>query len=229
MKIWHISDTHSFHKLLTIPEGIDMVIHSGDFSNYKEYYKNEPEMQDFMVWYAALPIKYKILIAGNHDAVPAIDPAYFRDLCNQYNIIYLENETIEIEGIKIFGTPITPTFGNWYFNKSRDKLDRFWKHIPEDTDILVVHGPPRGVLDLSYNQLGNVLEFCGCKALKRHVIHRLNLKMCLFGHIHNTKDIINQGTLQLSGKDTIFSNGSVVTDGKFGTLSSNGNILDYKI
>jgi Icc-related predicted phosphoesterase len=229
MKIWHISDTHSFHKLLTVPGGIDMIIHSGDFSNYFDVFKNEPETREFIQWYGGLNIKYKVLIAGNHDAMAAKWTKEFKKLCKHYNIIYLENEEVIIEGIKIFGTPIQPSFGNWYFQKSRDKLDKFWYNIPEDTDVLVVHGPPRGVLDLSYNKLGNVLEFCGCKALKRHVIHRLNLKMCLFGHIHNAKDIINQGTLQLTGKDTIFSNGSVVTDGKFGTLSSNGNILDYKI
>ena len=33
MKIWHISDTHTFHGLLDIPENIDMVIHSGDATN----------------------------------------------------------------------------------------------------------------------------------------------------------------------------------------------------
>jgi hypothetical protein len=47
----------------------------------------------------------------------------------------------------------------------------------------------------------------------------------LFGHIHNCDDIINAGTRTIPGLDTIFSNGSVVTDGKFGKLSSNGNIF----
>jgi hypothetical protein len=48
----------------------------------------------------------------------------------------------------------------------------------------------------------------------------------LFGHIHNCKDIINAGMQKLSICDTWFSNGSVVTDGKFGKLSSNGNIIE---
>jgi hypothetical protein len=48
----------------------------------------------------------------------------------------------------------------------------------------------------------------------------------LFGHIHNCRDIINAGMLKLSAYDTWFSNGSVVTDGKFGKLTSNGNILE---
>lgn len=225
LKIWHISDTHSFHHLLDIPENIDIVIHSGDFSNYRDYYKNEPEMKNFIDWYSKLDIKYKILIAGNHDTCPAISPTHFRDLCIEKNIIYLENETIDIEGIKIFGTPLQPTFGNWYFQKPRHKMDEYWKNIPDDTDILIVHGPPKGILDLSYSREG-VLEFCGCKSLRNHILNRLNLKLCLFGHIHNTEDIINAGIIKLSEKETVFSNGSVVTDGKFGILSSNGNILN---
>lgn len=226
LKIWHISDTHSYHSLLEIPE-VDIVIFSGDESNWHDVFRNEPECRDFINWFGALDIKYKIMIAGNHSAYIACCTNEFKDLCNQKNIIYLENESIEIEGIKIFGTPIQPNFGNWYFQKARHKLDEFWKHIPEDTDILIVHGPPKGILDLSYNREGT-LEYCGCKALRNHIINRLNLKYCLFGHIHNTDDIINAGTMKLSIKDTIFSNGSVVCDGKFGHLISNGNILEYE-
>lgn len=225
LKIFHISDTHSNHHMLNIPENVDIIIHSGDFSNYYDCYKNEPEMRDFINWYGALDIKYKILIAGNHDAVPSISPAHFRDLCNQKNIIYLENESVEIEGVNIFGSPLTPSYGNWYFMKPRHKIDEYWKQIPDNTDILVIHGPPKGILDLSYSPDGK-LEFCGCKSLRNHILNRLKLKYCLFGHIHNTEDIINAGVLKLSDYDIIFSNGSVVTDGKFGKLSSNGNILE---
>lgn len=224
-RIWHISDTHSYHYLLDKPKDIDIVIHSGDFSNYHDYYRNEPEMRDFINWYGGLDIKYKVLIAGNHDSFVAINPSEFRQLCAEKNIIYLENESIEIEGINIFGTPIQPTFGNWYFQKPRHKLDEFWKHIPDNTDILIVHGPPKGLLDLSYNREG-ILEYCGCKSLRNHILDRLHLKLCCFGHIHNYEDIINTGVTKLSIKDTIFSNGSVVEDGKFGVLSSNGNLFE---
>jgi Icc-related predicted phosphoesterase len=108
--------------------------------------------------------------------------------------------------------------------KARHKLHDSWNNIPENTDILIVHGPPKGILDLSWSK-DNQLQFCGCNSLKTHCLRRLNLKLCLFGHIHNTEDIINAGTTKLSISNTIFSNGSVVTDGRFGKLSSNGNIL----
>lgn len=224
MKILHISDTHSYHKLLAIPDDIEMIIHSGDFSDYKDYYKNEPEAKDFLNWYGNLNIKYKILIAGNHDAMPAINPTEFKSLCDYYNIIYLENDFVEIEGLKIWGSPLTPSFGNWYFMKNRGKLFDIWKEIPDDTDIVVVHGPPKGILDYSYNRDGT-LERCGCSALRNRMIN-LKPKLVCFGHIHSCEDIINAGTLKLSIGDTIYSNGSVVTDGRFGKLSSNGNIFD---
>ena len=224
MRIWHFGDSHSFHSLLKIPDNIDIVIHSGDFSNYYDVYKNEPETRDFLNWYACLPIKHKVLIAGNHDAVAFHRGKEFKKLCKEYSIDYLENESIEIEGVKIWGSPHTPQFGNWYFMKNRNKLDKVWQSIPGDVNIIVVHTPPKGIMDLSYNR-DHSIEMCGCSALRKQV---LKIKPLLFlsGHIHNNKDIMNAGTLKLANCDTIFSNGSVVTDGKFGILSSNGNILE---
>lgn len=223
-KIWHISDTHTYHKLLTVPENIDIVIFSGDCSNPRNPYNNEPEVRDFIHWFKKLPIKYKIFVAGNHDS--SIEKGLIKKIdFSEYNIHYLENDYINIEGIKIFGSPYTPTFGNWCFMKARDKINRTWEQISDDVDIFVVHGPPKGILDLSYDRNGK-LEYCGCNALKKHILNRIKPKMCLFGHIHNCEDIINAGVLKLSDYETIFSNGSVVTDGKFGKLSSNGNILE---
>jgi Icc-related predicted phosphoesterase len=224
-RIYHISDTHGYHSLLNIPENIDIIIHSGDFSNFYDVYKNEPESLNFLHWYGNLPIKYKILIAGNHDAYPFHMKTEFKKWCNHYNIIYLENEGIEIEGIKFWGSPNTPNFGNWYFMKDRGKMDKHWSHVPEDIDVFICHGPCKGILDLSYNRNGE-LEYCGDKALKNHILNRIKPKLFLSGHIHNCDDIINAGIQKLSAYDTIFSNGSVVTDRKFGTLSSNGNVLE---
>ena len=224
MKIWHISDTHTFHELLEIPEGIDMVIHSGDCSNPRDPYNNEPEVRRFIDWFGDLPIKHKIYVAGNHDT--SIEKGLVTDDdFDQKRIHYLENETIEIEGIKIFGSPYTPQFGQWAFMKARHKLDRIWQiAIEDDTNIIVVHGPPRGMLDLSYDRDGR-MEYCGDKSLMNKV-KEIEPKLMLFGHIHNCDDIINAGTRTIPGLDTIFSNGSVVTDRKFGKLSSNGNIFE---
>lgn len=225
MKIWHISDTHGYHDLLSIPENIDIVINSGDCSNDKNPYNNESEVRNFIDWYKSLPIKYKIFVAGNHDTSIEKGLVKQKDFFNN-DIIYLEDDYIHIEGLKIHGSPVTPNFGNWSFMKGRDKLDKHWQRtIEDDVDILVVHGPPKGILDISDDRDGK-LEYCGCKALKRHVMNRIKPKLMLFGHIHNSDDIINAGTMKLSICDTIFSNGSVVTDRRFGKLTSNGNIFD---
>ena len=221
MKIWHISDTHTYHGLLKVPEGIDMVIHSGDATNPRDPYASEQEMLNFISWFGSLPIKHKVFVAGNHDLCIERNLVTKIDFMKN-GIVYLENDYTEVEGLKIWGSPFTPTFGEgWAFNKRRDKLHDVWKQIPDDTDIVVVHGPPKGILDLAYHQL-NCLEFCGDEALRKRM-YLLNPKLCLFGHIHNGEDIINAGTMKLSIGDTIYSNGSVVTDGKFGKLSSHGN------
>ena len=224
MKIWHISDTHTFHELLQIPEGIDMVIHSGDCSNPRDPYNNEPEVRKFIDWFSGLDIKYKIYVAGNHDT--SIERGLVtKDDFSKNGIHYLENTSVEIEGLKIFGSPYTPMFGNWAFMKARPKLDRVWnKAIPDDSDIVIVHGPPKGVLDLSYDRNGK-LEFCGDKSLMNKIKIVKPLFM-MFGHIHNNEDIVNTGTRKVYGLDTIFSNGSVVTDRKFGKLTSQGNIFE---
>lgn len=141
-------------------------------------------------------------------------------------ITYLQHEEVTIEGLRIFGSPYTPTFGEgWAFNKRRDKLSNYWGEIEEGVDIVITHGPPKGILDHSYSPIGNVYERCGCQALKSRIL-KIQPKLVCFGHIHTCEDIINAGTLQLSGQDTIYSNGSVVTDGKFGRLSSQGNIFE---
>ncbi len=137
----------------------------------------------------------------------------------------MENESVEIEGIKIWGSPITPTFGiGWAFNKNRMKTHEVWKQIPTDTDIVITHGPPSTILDLSYNR-ENELEFCGDTSLRKRIFE-INPKLSLFGHIHNCEDIVNSGVRKMPNIDTIFSNGSVLPDGKFGTLISGGNFFE---
>lgn len=223
LKIWHISDTHTYHWLLKVPENIDMVIFSGDCSNPRNPIMNSIEVENFIAWFASLDIKYKIMIAGNHDS--SIEKGYIKpEKFTSNNIIYLENEEVIIEGFKIWGSPFTPSFNDWSFMKNRSKLDKLWKQMPGDADIVIIHGPPKNILDLALDY-NNKLERCGCSALMKRMLDVQPELMC-FGHIHNNKDIINAGTMKLSIQDTIFSNGSVVTDGKFGKLSSNGNIIE---
>ncbi len=218
MKIKIISDTHSHHHLLNLEKDLDMIIHCGDSTNYKDLIRNSVEFDDFINWYDELPIKHKILIAGNHDAWAT--KQYNKDLVKDKDIIYLEHEYIEIEGLKLFGSPYTPTFCDWYFMKDRSKLARYWEVLEENIDILITHGPPKGILDLAY---GKTLEYCGDNALLKKVLE-VKPKYHCFGHIHNNEDNKNQGIRIFN--DITFINASVVTDGKFGQLSSQGLIIN---
>lgn|SRR5574343_60306 len=217
MKTWVISDTHSLHRQLNVPE-VDLVIHCGDSTNFKSLIHNEIEFEDFLDWFKNLPIKHKILIAGNHDAWAT--KKYNKEKVKNLGIYYLEHEYLELEGFLFFGSPYTPVFHDWYFMVDRSKLDRYWDVLIEGIDVLITHGPPKGILDLSY---GKVLEFCGDGALRKKIF-KTSPKIHCFGHIHNVEDIINQGTREIN--ETKFINASCVTDGKFERLSSHGIIID---
>ena len=208
IKCWAISDTHGKHRDLNIPN-VDMVIHGGDSTNHKNIIPNEVEFRDFIDWYSKIDIRHKVLIAGNHDAWAT--KLYLKEMVEEADIIYLEHELHNVGGISIFGSPYTPNFGDWYFMKDRGKLDKWWQEIPENIDILVTHGPPIGILDLSRDRFNN-LEFCGDKALARHV-QRIKPKFHIFGHIHDYEDCLNHGMMIRNG--TIFMNVSSVEDGKF--------------
>jgi Icc-related predicted phosphoesterase len=184
--------------------------------------RNEREAYAFLNWYRELDIPNKVLICGNHDT--SIERGLITgDYIKSLGIRYLFNEDITIEGLKIWGSPITPTFGDWAFQKSRAKIGRVWESIPDDTDIVLTHGPPKGILDIT-NRRDNLQEQCGCNALMKRVLD-IKPKAVLFGHLHNGPDIRNSGIKQLAGCSTIFSNGACCTDGKMSYVTSHGNIL----
>lgn len=185
-----ISDTHSKHK--TIPTSwlkpADCIIHAGDIST--RGYANE--VKDFLMWFGSLPYKYKIFIAGNHDflfedcpgdaqkLIDEVNKFYYDYHFNEQGIIYLKDSMIEIEGIKIWGSPIQPTFYNWAFNRDRGPHIKFhWDLIPEGMDIVVTHGPVYGHVDL----LPNNKERVGCEDL-RDKIELIKPKVHICGHIH---------------------------------------------
>lgn len=228
MKILHMSDTHGHHDMFPSErfEGVDVLIHSGDASNFRDPYRNEHEMRKFIDWYASIPVEHKIYVAGNHDTSVEKRLIKHEDFAAK-GIIYLENSEVTINNVKFWGSPHTPTFGDWAFMKKREKLHDVWQAIPDDTDVLIVHGPPKGIRDLSFDRHGN-LEMCGCSALmKRCWVLRDTLKLVCFGHIHNMDGVdSNQGVSHYSRTKTIFSNAACVHDGRFDLgLTSHGNII----
>jgi Icc-related predicted phosphoesterase len=100
--------------------------------------------------------------------------------------------------------------------KARDKMHDVWQAVPEDTHVLIVHGPPKAIRDLSFDRNGD-LEFCGDMALyKRCMQLKDTLKLVCFGHIHNMDGVpTNQGISRFAHTSTAFSNAACVYDGRF--------------
>lgn len=183
LKALVISDTHGLHPFWSgqfpIPKDIDMIIHGGDLTSVGAIH----EFNKFIYWFNNIDVDYKIMIAGNHDK--GLDDPVNRyiilDMIRGSNIHYLEDSGVEIEGIKFWGSPVTPPFMNWAFMRTPEKIKPHWDAIPDDTDVLITHGPMYGVLDYTeINGAGSV----GSKELV-DAIERVKPKYHIFGHIHD--------------------------------------------
>ncbi len=185
MKAVVISDTHSREKKIEffkdIPADVDMVIHAGDFSHSQKTH------DEFLKWYSELDIKYKILVAGNHDEVVAeIGYNEMRQVCHTLGIIYLQDTGIEIEGVKFWGSPMSSEFGNWAFMKNdMDLYTQHWEKIPLDTNVLITHGPAYGKCDEVFQDNGND-NSVGSKSLNLMTGKLKDLKYHFVGHIHDS-------------------------------------------
>ena len=156
MKIIAISDTHGLHSQLKLPPG-DILIHAGDIS----VKGTERETVGIMNWFSQQDFKHKILIAGNHDFYFERMPFEEINKMIPAGIIYLNDSGIEIDGITFWGSPITPEFMNWAFNRKRgNEIAKHWKLIPKNTDVLITHGPPFGKLDTNANNYKTGCEIC---------------------------------------------------------------------
>jgi len=187
-----ISDTHTKHREIdgqlreihgNHPDAI--LIHAGDIS----YRGRVHEVEDFIEWYAALPFKHKIMIAGNHDFLFEAEPDKCKEIIDSLgpDIIYLEDSGIELEGLKFWGSPITPWFHNWAFNRVAEKINEHWDLIPTDINVLITHGPPYLTLDDTRSGLR-----VGCPGLSEKIKNLSELKVHVFGHIHEAQGIVEK-------------------------------------
>jgi Icc-related predicted phosphoesterase len=181
-RITFISDTHTKHRMLDLPGG-DILIHSGDLMN-SGYNLND--VHDFLMWFEKQDYKELIFIAGNHDRMFENHPIRMDEILEGFpSITYLEDDWVDVDGIKIYGSPWQPEFYNWAFNLPRggEDIEEKWSMIPPDTDILITHGPPQGHLDISgapYNEPN-----LGCEMLRIYVDNIIP-KIHVFGHIHGS-------------------------------------------
>lgn len=181
MRIVAFSDTHGQHDALDIPDG-DLLIFAGDMCRLG----NLDEVRFFNAYLASLPHQYKVVVAGNHDWPFEYDVTQARKALSA--AYYLQDETIEIGGFKIYGSPWQPEFHSWAFNLPRgESLQQKWAQIPTDTDILVTHCPPFLTLDRVLNE-----ERVGCEMLQQTVEKIVKPKLHVFGHIHESYGIVEK-------------------------------------
>lgn len=223
IKVAFISDLHTMHSqwemkmfdlgYLNQLNQADIIAFCGDMSS--RGYKHEVE--NFLEWFdqGLTQTAQKVFIAGNHDFffdfnyngrfnptpqakrrfgnAGATDDIIDAVLAKYPNIHYLNDSGAEIMGLKFWGSPVTPFFHDWAFNRFRSNgediqngIKQHWDLIPDDTDVLLVHGPPHGKLDLlspkfrRFNENPNV----GCVDLLDAIENRVKPKVVAFGHIH---------------------------------------------
>ena len=213
-KITFISDTHTKHKHLTndLPGG-DILIHCGDISS-RGYMT---EIKNFLEWFDSIKgYEHKIFIAGNHDFGFQDNPKECAKLLQDYpTVTYLEDSSVIVDGIKIYGSPWQPWFHNWAFNVNRGwDIAQKWEKIPQDTDILITHGPLLGILDIT-----NISERVGCEDLYKKVME-IKPKVHAFGHIHSSygmKEMDGMTFINASnlGEDYLYQNDPITLDFEF--------------
>lgn len=194
MKIVFISDTHNLHQNLKLPKG-DLLIHNGDCSKKG----TKAEITAFLKWFSQQEHPHKVMIAGNHDFY--LEELLDKDLQELIpsNIHYLNNQLLELQGLRIWGSPVTPIPNKrWAFNRLRgEDIQEIWDLIPQKLDILITHGPAYGILDtiLDGRQVG-------CQNLRDSIFQKKPKLVC-FGHIHEARGLETHQNIQFVNASSV--------------------------
>uniref|UniRef100_A0A6V2GCF7 Calcineurin-like phosphoesterase domain-containing protein n=1 Tax=Ditylum brightwellii TaxID=49249 RepID=A0A6V2GCF7_9STRA len=228
-----ISDTHGAHRSFFVPP-CDILIHGGDFTNTGEpcvvedlsdyfgdllSHNNHVSQQQ-----QQQPPRVKhgiVCIAGNHELT--FQPDHYEKAHDKFhppkrggrlddqkargaltNCTYLQDSSCQIEDTNIYGSPWTPEYHCWAFNLPRTDLGRVWDNIPDDTDVLITHGPPLGRGDPHSRGIKSSARL-GCVDLLQQVQQRIQPRLHVFGHVHSGYGVTFDGT-------TLFVNASAVSN-----------------
>lgn len=183
-----VSDLHE--NLIDIPP-CDLLCIAGDISY--AFKGDLVAKQKFLVgpfteWLRSVPADRIVIVAGNHDQ--SIEqwgwPINADPLCKA---VYLQDAGAELCGLSVWGTPWQPWFYSWAFNAPRHDGEEFlaekFAMIPDDTDIVICHGPPYELGD-GVGDPSRPLEqeHVGSVAL-REALARVAPRLCVVGHIHS--------------------------------------------
>lgn len=208
MKTVLISDTHCRLRKVEVPPG-DLLLHSGDLTFKGDIQEISQELREL----GRIAKNFKhgcILIPGNHDWLFERNWDLAKQMCDDEGITVLHQSGIQIEGLNLWGSAFTPFFCNWAFNVPRgEALAEKWAQIPDNTDVLITHGPPMGILDPveRFNKrTGEVeIEHVGCEDLYNRIQQLKQLRLHVFGHLH-------LGYGQLKVGDLTYVNASICTE-----------------
>lgn len=97
--------------------------------------------------------------------------------------------------LKLYASPYQPWFHDWAYNFSRGpagerQAKEKWAQIPDDTAILVTHGPAYGILDMPSSG-----KHAGCSGLKARLAQLSQLRLHVFGHIHESHGVQRRGNV----------------------------------
>lgn len=181
MKICCLSDLHG--DLPEVPD-CDLLLLAGDYCPsrkvahwwYREWFAPwlwEAWLNRTIVW-----------IAGNHDTMLEDSP---NEVLDHTPGTYLQDSAAAFNGLKIYGTPWQPRFFDWAFNLDEPELAEKWAAIPNDTDILLLHGPPAGCGDQTSSG-----DRTGSPSLRQRILE-VKPRLVVCGHIHESYGIHRLG------------------------------------
>ena len=188
-----ISDTHNMHEGLTkelndlYRSENDILLHAGDVCEGGTL----SELKCVDKWFGKLPYKHKYVISGNMDGM-GLEEEHVDGHHIFQNAIYLEHELCEIRlankhksKISLFGSPYTPKFFGGFQIDDDKHGQQLWSQVPANVDILMVHGPPKGILGRTSSGYS-----VGDRVLRKEILNRIKPKVVVFGHVHPSNDVI---------------------------------------
>ena len=182
MKITVISDTHNLHRRFNQLEG-DVLIHCGDMFNLWD--KDPSQIAELDEWFSQQKFDLILCTGGNHDH--ALED-YIQQNANPFkHAVFLQDASYQYKGVNFYGAPWVPDLSSHAFYQSSRDLVTKWSKIPVETDVLITHTPPSGILDRSSRGLE-----LGCEFLSRELI-RVAPKLHCVGHVHASPGMLKQG------------------------------------